>query len=151
MFHRLLALSLLVMSTSACSDDSARDPRQIPAVPADPNFTLYVSNQSFDIDPVAIDVLLDQELSVEGGFLVEGQHSWHEFHFHLSPGSHLFEAHGDPGGAEVSKTFDFGQSSRYAVLDFWYYPADNDYGVESTPPQFTLQFLADPPQFGFTD
>ena len=39
----------------------------------------YVSNQSFDLDPVDIDVYVDDVKLITGDFLVEGQHSWHAY------------------------------------------------------------------------
>ena len=96
----------------------AVEPHQVTPEPANPNFTLYVSNQSFEIDQVGIDVELDGELAVTGDFDVEGQHSWHEFRFALPPGTEVTleaRAHSDVLH-EIVKVSD---DHDYAVINFW--------------------------------
>ena len=94
----------------------AEDPRQITPEPANPNFTLYVSNQSFEIDSVGIQVDLGGSLAVAGDFDVEGQHSWHEFRFEL-PSVEVeivARAHGDVLTEKVM----VGDEHDYAVINF---------------------------------
>jgi hypothetical protein len=144
----LLIASTLAVTSVACSD--VDQPRQhLPAVSADrANFLLWVSNQSFDIDPVDIEVRLDGQLAVTGEFLVEGQHSWHEFAFRLAPGNHTLSAASRAGGANVSQMIDT-TFPTYGALDFWYYAPGSveEYGVEPTRPQFSFYLSDEPPQF----
>jgi len=96
----------------------ATDPHQVTPEPANPNFTLYVSNQSFDIDRVGIQIDLGGELAVVGDFDVEGQHSWHQFHFELPPNTEIAlqaRAHGDV----LDETVTVSDDHDYAVINFW--------------------------------
>lgn len=133
----------VVLIVSACTggDGEFLEPQQrLPYVEAG-NLQLYVSNQSFDIDPVDIRVELDGALAVVGDFLVEGQHSWHVFRFDVSGGNVFLEARTIVGDAELTQTVDV-TTDRYAVLDFWYYPGDADH-----PRKFSLSLFDEPPQF----
>jgi hypothetical protein len=56
------------------------------------NFHLYVSNQSFDIGQVDIDVYIDDVHVVTGGFVVEQQHTRLRFDFNIAPGTHSIRA-----------------------------------------------------------
>lgn len=118
------------------------EPRQLLPVPTEPNFVLYVSNQSFEIDPVDIDIEVDGELAVEGDFLVGSQHTWHMFEFELAPGPHTLRAVTRAGDSRLSETIEVTAETRYAVVNFWYYGGHEPYG-----PTFSLNLFDDPPAF----
>jgi hypothetical protein len=86
-------------------------------------FQLYVSNQSFDIDPVDIAVSLDDVQVICQEFHVEGQHNWVLFELALDPGHHRITAAGNHGATTFQAEFDL-ESERWAVLDFWHHPDD---------------------------
>jgi hypothetical protein len=118
----------------------AEDPRQVLPEPAAPNFTLYVSNQSFEIDQVGIQVDLNGALAITGDFDVEGQHSFHEFRFELAPGQeHTIEAraHGDV----LTATVTIGDDHDFALVSFW--SADDN----SATPYLDYLFSDDPLTF----
>ena len=71
-------LSLLLLAAAACGIEA---PHQLLPATDTPNLTLYISNQSFAIDPVDIKVNIDGKPAVRGDFEVGSQHSWHEFRF----------------------------------------------------------------------
>lgn len=139
----LVALSLTVGVLGACSDPIEEPSQQPPAVLAgDANLTLYVSNQSFDIDPVDIQIEIDGKLAVSGDFLVEGQHSWHQFPFALPPGEHQLRLSSSQGPERTASiTID---DPRYAVINFWFY-SENHY--EPYGPEISLDVYEEPPQF----
>lgn len=142
----ILLSSLLVMSAGCSSDgDDGLEPRQLLPVATDPTFVLYVSNQSFEIDPVDIEIHLDGELAVEGDFLVEGQHSWHTFDFRLAPGAHEVRAVSRAGTTEYVQTIELPEGDRYGVLDFWYYGEESS--SEAYGPTFSFQLFSEPPVF----
>lgn len=107
------------------------------------NFSLYVSNQSFAIDPVDIEILIDGEPAVTGDFFVEGQHNWHKFHFELAPGEHTLTAKSVTGDVDLERTFEV-TDRHWAVVDFWYYP-DSHY--EPTPPSLSFHIQDEPIYF----
>ncbi len=118
----------------------AVDPHQVTPEPENPNFTLYVSNQSFEIDSVGIQVELAGELAVTGDFEVEGQHSWHEFRFALPAGTEVAieaRAHGDV----LTETVVVDDDHDYGVINFW--SADET----STTPHLDYFFEDDQPVF----
>lgn len=116
-----LALAGLLVAATACAG-LAGD-----CDPADPDgavpFHLYVSNQSFEIDPVDIVVWIDDQQVVCDRFHVEGQHNWVLFDLGLEPGPHSLRAVGNGGKTMFEQEFDL-PAERWAVLDFWYYPDD---------------------------
>lgn len=147
--HSTLFLSSLLLALSAaCSGggDGGLEPRQLTPTATDPTFVLYVSNQSFDLDPVDIEVLLDGEPAVEGDFLVEGQHSWHTFSFELAPGAHELRAATLAGDSIAVETIEMGQEPRYGVLNFWFYEPGHDY-PEAYGPTFSFELFSEPPVF----
>ncbi len=82
---------------------------------------LWVSNQSFEDDPVFITIRIDGELVVNDAFAVEGQHNWMSFDIAgLSSGSHELVAVSDTGAqTDGSFTLPDGES-RWLVTDYWY-------------------------------
>ena len=136
----LLAFTILL---AACTDASFEAPRQHLARPDNPAFTLYVSNQSFDLSQVDIEIRIDDQLAVTGDFLVEGQHTWIPFDFALAPGQHRLEVASEAGGATLEKTFDM-DDRKWGVLSFWYYAAGSP---EPTPRHFSFQVMDEAPLF----
>ena len=131
----------LVLSACTGGDGDLVEPHQRLPYVEDGNLQLYVSNQSFDVDPVDITVEIDGTVAVVGDFLVEGQHSWSLFEFDVAKGTHLLDARTTVGDAELSETFEV-TADRYAVLSYWYYPDDPE-----TPRMFSLYLLEEPPLF----
>jgi hypothetical protein len=133
----------VLLAASACTGGDAEliEPHQRLPYVENGNLQLYVSNQSFDIDPVDITVELDGDVAVIGNFLVEGQHSWHVFKFEVPKGVHRLDARTEVGDATLTQSIDV-NATRYAVLDYWYYPGDPDH-----PRMFSLYLYDEPPLF----
>jgi hypothetical protein len=103
---------------------------------------LWVSNQSFEDDPVSITVRVDGIPVVGEPFSVEGQHNWQSFLIRgLAPGDHTVTAESDTG-ATSSWTFDLpADEPRWLVVDYWYYPD------EAEGRHFTFQESDEPVAF----
>jgi hypothetical protein len=86
-------------------------------------FTLYVSNQSFAIDPVDIVVVIDGKCVVSQLFKCKDQHNWQKFCLSLAPGTHRLEVRSKIGDTQLSRSFEV-SDKHWAVLNFWYYPKD---------------------------
>lgn len=86
---------------------------------------LWVSNQSFEDDPVEIRIEIDGEVVVDRAFAVESQHNWIAFDITgLSTGMHSLIAESDTG-ARIDDSFTLPErESRSLVIDYWYYPDD---------------------------
>ena len=104
------------------------------------NFTLYVSNQSFAIDPVDVKIFIDNQIVVDQDFYVESQHSWQVFQLSLVPGKHTLRAKSRKGKARLEKTFDV-KGRHWAVVDFFYYPRTH---YSPTPKKFTFDISNKP-------
>lgn len=130
-----------LLALVAC--DGAHTPQQHLTPPADPSFTLLVSNQSFELDPVDITIRLDGQLAVTGDFHVEGQHTWIPFEFGLAPGAHTIAVETTDAAATLSQPFTV-DDHRWGVVMFWYYPVGSP---EPTPPQFSWSVHDQPPAF----
>lgn len=87
------------------------------------NFTLTVSNQSFDIDPVDILVKIDGKTVIDDEFLVKQQHNYHHFEFALEPGLHTLYAESTKGKYQLNEEFII-ENKLWASIDFVYYEGD---------------------------
>jgi hypothetical protein len=94
------------------------------------NFTLYVSNQSFERATVDIRVLIDGRAAVEDAFAVENQHNWVEYRFALDDGRHSLRAESVRGEAVLDMDFAV-KGQRWAVVDYWCCS-------DATEPKFTF-------------
>ncbi|HSK03153.1 MAG TPA: hypothetical protein VK932_18000 [Kofleriaceae bacterium] len=141
----ILALALLFFA--ACTDGTQAGapeaPQQHLPRPFAPTFTLFVSNQSFDLPQVDIAVELDGQLAVSGDFLVEGQHTWIQFDFDLAPGSHQLRVKSEDAGVTLDEAFDM-DARKWGVVNFWYHKAGSP---EPTPEQFSFDLFDEAPQF----
>lgn len=133
---RTLLLASVVVATAACDEA----PRQHLPAPTAPNFTLYVSNQSFDMNVIDIRVRIDGELAITGDFDVEGQHSWHDFDFEFAQGAHVLTVTSEDTFASLEVPFTI-DARKFGVLDFWYDAADDQ------PPTFAFDVSTERPQF----
>lgn len=135
-----MRIVLFLAALTACG--RREEPTQLlPHV--DDSFTLFVSNQSFALDPVDIAIELDGRPAVTGDFAVEGQHTWIRFDFGLTAGVHRIVATtADVNDVVLDQTFDM-TARKYGVVMFWYYPD----GPEPTPPQFSWTLSDVAPQF----
>jgi hypothetical protein len=111
---------------------SAELPRKLAELPenGETPFHLVVSNQSFDTDPVRIDVYVDDVRVVTGDFKVEGQHSYHTFDFSTAPGTHHVRAV-TVDGIEIEEDVVLTEET-WGILMFWHY-ATAQGGAEVTP------------------
>jgi len=102
---RVLFAGLLV-AVAGCSApstmDAGVDASLVPDSDPEGTFTLYVSNQSFDIEWVDIVIEIDGARVVDDVFLVEDQHNWKEYAIDLSPGAHTLTARSVEGDATFS-------------------------------------------------
>ncbi|MGQ0790756.1 MAG: hypothetical protein ACT4NJ_00845 [Nitrosopumilaceae archaeon] len=89
------------------------------------NFTLAVSNQSFDISPVDISVQIDGKVVIDRDFDVGNQHIYHEFKFPLTKGIHTIHAESIHGKAKLEKEFVVDKEI-WGFLSFWYYENEHE-------------------------
>ncbi|MDW3212822.1 MAG: hypothetical protein R8G01_02415 [Ilumatobacteraceae bacterium] len=88
---------------------------------------LWVSNQSFEDDPVAVTIEIDGVQIVDDSFEVGGQHNWFSFLIDgLEPGEHTLTATSGTG-AVFEGTFTLPPDEpRWMVVDYWHYPDDTE-------------------------
>lgn len=108
--------------------------------PPPPPFTLYVSNQSFEDPAVGIVITIDGANVVDQTFDVEGQHNWIKFVPDVAPGDHVLHAVSSTG-VEMTSEFTLPEGeSRWAVVDYWYYPDEG-------PRKFSVHISDEPVGF----
>lgn len=112
----------------------AESPTQGPHLASEGNLVLYVSNQSFDVDPIEITIEIDGVQLIDQAFEVESQHNWQEFVVQLSPGSHTLKARSPATGAVLVEDFVL-EDRHWAVVDFWYHDGSSGSPVD---PMFTF-------------
>ena len=108
-------------------------------------FHLILSNQSFDVDPVDLEVYVDGVHVVTGDFAVGSQHTFVQFDFPLAVGEHALKVVSKRGKAERTATVAV-NGERWAVVMYWWYatarggqPADTpsiSVDVQDTQPLF---------------
>jgi hypothetical protein len=79
---------------------------------------LWVSNQSFDVDPVDIQIYVDEQQVVCDSFRVESQHSWILFELELDEGEHSLRAVGLDGQVELAEAFTV-SNEHWGLVEFW--------------------------------
>lgn len=132
----------LVLLAGCATDDTGTHQQHLPR-PANPSFTLFVSNQSFDLPTVDVEVRLDGRLAVTGDFHVEGQHTWVPFEFDVGPGNHEIAIKSATGDTTLASPFVM-DDRKWAVINFWYYKTGSP---EPTPQQFSFQVFDEQPGF----
>lgn len=138
-----LLVATLGLMVAAC-DSSAEQPRQTLTVAPEGNFVLYVSNQSYAIDPVDITILIDGRKAVIGAFPVENQHNWYQFRFALEPGHHQLVAISARGQARLTQDFEVSAARQWAAVNYWFYPASH---YQPTPKHFSWLIQGTPIAF----
>lgn len=111
------------------------------------NFILYVSNQSFAINPVDIQVFVDNKKVIDRTFDVVGkkgvgQHNWIPFHFKASAGRYSLQVKSKKGKAVLDAAFKI-TDKHWAVIDYWNYPKVTG-GAGPTPPKFSFNIQNKP-------
>jgi len=104
------------------------------------SFTLWVSNQSFAITPVDIQIEVDGKLVAKGLFHVETQHTIIPFGLNLRPGKHSIHIWSEKGMAEKKMEFEI-QDQNVGIVEYWYYPDDH---YHPTPKNFTFRIQNEP-------
>ena len=127
----LLAGTLAACGPTETEVTAGPSPAPSPSTPAaeirvveedEADLQLWVSNQSFEDDPVEVTIAIDGVEVVSEPFEVEGQHSWILFPVMAPPGEHVLTATSDTG-ATLEQRFTLPeQGLRYAVVDYWFYP-----------------------------
>jgi hypothetical protein len=110
-------------------------------------FQIIVSNQSFDHDPIDIDVYVDGVHVITGDFTVGSQHSFVPFDFDVATGEHTIKVVSKGGGVEKSSSFKINATKRWAVVMFWHY-AKPQGGQPADSPHFSVDVYDDQPAFG---
>jgi hypothetical protein len=139
-----IVLAVIIMALLHVAAAEQSDP-QLPAANGkllDPNgnFTLYVSNQSFAIDPVDVRVEIDGELVVSEYFKVGSQHSFKTFRLFLSKGTHRIHIWSEKGEANLTKEFELKDYDK-GVVTYFYYP---DTHYSPTPRQLHFEIHKGP-------
>ena len=113
---------VIVLSNVTKSDEKLTQEPQ-----AKQNFSLTVSNQSFDNDSVDITVMIDNNTVISRVFDVGGQHNFYHYDFSLEAGPHIITAKSVLGNAEFTQEFVI-EDDFWGYLSYWY-----DIDDENTP------------------
>jgi hypothetical protein len=135
-------MACALVLAAGCSSSPTPPEQHLPK--QEDSFTLYVSNQSFELDPVDIRIELDGKLAVTGDFEVRTQHAITSFDLGLVPGPHQIRVSTkDVAGVVLDDLFDM-DDRKYGIVMFWYYP---DGSTEPTPPHFSWTISDEQPLF----
>jgi hypothetical protein len=137
-----LMVIFLLLSAGCAKPQPPQQTGDLPPLPKvtssllDPKgvFTLFISNQSFAVDPVDVHVEIDGEIVVRDYFRVGTQHTFVPFQMNLTQGKHKIKIWSERGKAELTQEFDL-RDQDIGVVEFWYYP-DSHY--DPTPRSFSF-------------
>lgn len=127
------ALTLLILVTAAWA--GAAPPRYL--------LTLYVSNQSFHVNPVDIKVTIDGYEVVRDGFYAGDGHNYVRYRIKINAGRHILRAASRKGAAALKQEFEM-PADRWAALCYWNAPPDQ---ANATVKHFTFVVKDKPIQF----
>ena len=113
--HYLLLAFLIFFS--GCKDSSLPNIQSNLENP-NGNFTLYVSNQSLDIEKVDIHIMIDGQPVVYEYFKVKNQHNRKKWVLKLPEGEHTIVAETSLGEINLKQQFDV-KGKQWGVLNFW--------------------------------
>lgn len=86
------------------------------------NLTLLVSNQSFDVNPVDIEIQIDGKVVVQDKFDVQGnglpQHNWQQYYLRLADGRHSLLVASKKGQAQLQTHFDT-KGQHTVMIAYW--------------------------------
>lgn len=108
----ILSLALVVFSICGCAGVIIEIHN--PIINTNGNFTLYVSNQSYENRKVDIFVKIDGSPVLHEYFKVENQHKWKEYKLQIPNGTHKLEAVSQKGNATIVQMFEV-NGKRWAV------------------------------------
>jgi len=94
MYVKKLTAIILFVAAAATSASAATYP-----------LTLYVANQSFDLNPVDIKVTLDGDVVAQGIFFAATGGNWRRYDLTLGPGRHVLHAVTRKGAAGLRREF----------------------------------------------
>jgi hypothetical protein len=138
----LASLVFLFACDGGGADDPRNEPHQHLPAPTTPKLTLLISNQSFDLSQVDIQVSIDNQLAVSGDFLVGSQHTWLPFELDVAPGMHSLDVSSADSNAQMTQTFQM-DDRKWGVVSFWYYEG----GSEPVAPSFSWNLSDEQPLF----
>jgi hypothetical protein len=148
-----ISTSLLIY-IAVFASSFAGSPSEVLPQKQDGNFTLHVTNQSFDLSPVDITILIDGKKAASSDFHVKDQHHWVTHKFKLSEGKHSIQALSTKGDSVFKQDFEV-KGKTWGLLSFWLYSDKNDgkgafrlmihynpIGISYSPTSRSSQFLS---------
>jgi hypothetical protein len=108
-----MRIKLLCIGLSALAFAAGAFPRDAPFH----KLTLYVANQSFDVNPVDIKVTVDGVTAAAGAFYAGYGRSWRRYDVRLTAGRHVLRAMTRKGGAALRREFDV-SGPRWAAVAY---------------------------------
>jgi len=84
---------------------------------------LYVSNQSFAINPVEIKVFIDGRKVIDDKFKIRYQRNWRKYQFELAKGTHHLRIEATNGDATWEESLDITRK-QWGVINYWCQPKD---------------------------
>jgi hypothetical protein len=94
-----------------------------PAMSGSGALILYVSNQSFAINPVEIKVFIDGRKVIDDKFPIRYQRNWRKYPFELTKGTHHLRIESANGDAIWEETLDIARK-QWGVINYWCQPKD---------------------------
>ncbi len=103
---------------------------------------LYVSNQSFAINPVEIKVFIDGRKVIDDKFKIKYQRNWRKYQFELAKGTHRLRIEATNGDATWGESLDITRK-QWGVINYWCQPKDAE-SLATTVKKITFELKSEP-------
>ncbi len=103
---------------------------------------LYVSNQSFAINPVEIKVFIDGRKVIDDKFKIRYQRNWRKYQFELARGTHRLRIESTNGDVTWEEPFDITRK-QWGVINYWCQPKDAE-SVVTAVRKITFELKSEP-------
>jgi hypothetical protein len=113
-----MALAAALLACGAEADCDLVPGHELADSPGPVPFHLWVSNQSFEVDPVHIEVYIDDQQVVCDTFRVESQHTWILFELELDSGQHSLRVLGLDDQVELVESIII-SDEHWGLVEFW--------------------------------
>ena len=142
----IIVQSLFYFQNDTESMESSTHIPKSPLLNPNGNFTLYVSNQSFEIKQVDIQVYIDGDCVVNQKFDFRDAHNWRKFVLDLKDGNHQIQVNSTTGKAQLTQEF-MVAGKHWAVVNYWDVPKNMADGKKLTIQPFSFDIQDGPIKF----
>ena len=114
---------VFILGCIQSSNDEIKNEKYQGIINENTNFTMFVSNQQRNIDPVDLSIFIDGKLIVSDEYYIGNMHNWIRYDINQTIGKHTIIVTSISGNYAINSTFEI-KDKLWLVIDFW---TENEY------------------------